>query len=277
VRHGRFHVAIHLAGQVAVTTSVANPRFDFEVNALGTLNLLEAVRQHSPETIVLNASTNKVYGTLADMAVRETATRYELPAAPWGIAESQPLDLHAPYGCSKGAADQYVVDYARIYGLRTVNIRQSCIYGYHQFGIEDQGWVAWFAIAHALGRPITIYGTGKQVRDILFIDDLVDCYLRVIERIEAVAGMTFNIGGGPANTVSLLEFLGLLAEHSGRPVRYAFAGWRPGDQLVYVSDIRLAEEVLQWRPGVSVSEGLERLCRWVDENLALFAPLHVSV
>jgi CDP-paratose 2-epimerase len=269
IKHSRFEVAIHLAAQVAVTTSVVEPRRDFEINAMGTFNVLEAIREYSPETILLNASTNKVYGKLPGLNLREGPGRYDFAPAE-GIDETQPLDFHSPYGCSKGAADQYVIDYARIYGLRTVNFRQSCIYGYRQFGVEDQGWVAWFTIAHALGQPVTIYGTGKQVRDILFVDDLVDCYLAAVERIDAVAGVTFNIGGGPANTLSLLELLEVLREYSGREVDHNFEVWRPGDQPVYVSDIRRAEELISWRPRIGVGEGLEKLYRWVIANRGSF-------
>lgn len=276
IARGCFDVALHLAGQVAVTTSVVEPRRDFEINALGTLNVLEAVRQRSPETIVLNASTNKVYGSLPDSDLREDALRCFIPDLPHGVSETQPLDFHSPYGCSKGAADQYVVDYARIYGLRTVNFRQSCIYGYRQYGVEDQGWVAWFTIAHTLRQPVTIYGTGKQVRDILFIDDLIDCYLAAIDRIGQVAGMAFNIGGGPENTLSLLELLEMLGEQSGRPVVHSFEGWRPGDQPVYVSDIRRAAELLSWRPRVGVKEGFERLHAWVMANRDSFAARAVT-
>lgn len=275
IGRGGFDVVIHLAAQVAVTKSVQAPRLDFEVNALGTLNVLEAVRLHNPRTIVLNASTNKVYGKLQQLAVAERPTRYEFSGPAHGVSEEHPLDFHSPYGCSKGAAEQYVIDYARIYGLKTVNFRQSCIYGYRQFGVEDQGWVAWFMIAHTLGRPITIYGTGKQVRDLLFIDDLVNCYLRAIERIDAVAGMTFNIGGGPSNATSLVEFLDRLAALSGRPARVTFADWRQGDQLVYVSDIRKAQAKLDWRPGVDVQEGVRRLYEWVTTNQDLFSSLSV--
>lgn len=270
VAQGRYDVVIHLAAQVAVTTSVQDPRTDFEINALGTFNVLEAVRLHSPQTIVINASTNKVYGELGGLEAREGPMRYDLPDLPLGVPETQPLDFHSPYGCSKGVADQYTVDYARIYGLRTVNFRQSCIYGYRQFGIEDQGWVAWFIIAHLRGKPITIYGDGKQVRDVLFIDDLVDAYLAAIERIDEVRGMSFNMGGGPENSISLLEFMDLLQEVSGRPVSYTFSGWRPGDQRVYMSDIRAAEKHLGWRPRVSTADGISRLHRWVKENLDLF-------
>ena len=263
---GAFDVVLHLAAQVAVTTSVVEPREDFEINALGTFNVLEAVRKYSPRSIVLNASTNKVYGKLPDLEIKEGAKRCELPALPFGVAETQPLDFHSPYGCSKGAGDQYMIDYARIFGLRTVNFRQSCIYGYRQFGVEDQGWVAWFTIAHESNRPVVIYGSGRQVRDILFIDDLIDCYLAAIERIDDVAGTTFNVGGGPENTLSLLELLDALKAYSGREVVHSFEDWRPGDQPVYVSDIRKARELLEWQPKISVKQGLERLHGWVSSN-----------
>jgi CDP-paratose 2-epimerase len=277
VQQGAFDVVLHLAAQVAVTTSVVEPRRDFEINALGTFNVLEAVRQHSPQTIVLNASTNKVYGKLSGLKVTEDARRHTLADLPNGVSETQPLDFHSPYGCSKGAGDQYIIDYARIYGLRTVNFRQSCIYGYRQFGVEDQGWVAWFTIAHELMKPVTLYGTGKQVRDILFIDDLIDCYLAAIERIDEVSGMTFNIGGGPENTLSLLELLEALREHSGRTVAHTVEDWRPGDQPVYVSDIRKAAQLLDWRPTIDVPTGLELLHNWVVANLEAFGERAVTV
>lgn len=265
---GKFEVILHLAGQVAVTTSVRNPRADFESNALGTLNVLEALRQHSPESIFLYSSTNKVYGKLAGAEVRETASRYELVPHPDGIAETQPLDFYSPYGCSKGAADQYTVDYGRIYGLRTVNFRQSCIYGLRQFGVEDQGWVAWFTIAHEFRKPMTVFGTGKQVRDLLFVDDLIEAYLAAVENIGQAAGHTFNLGGGPANALSIVELFADLGRLTGRPVEFQRADWRPGDQPVYVSDIRKAGQLLGWRPRVTVPEGLGRLHAWVRENRA---------
>jgi len=274
VNQGRFDVIIHLAAQVAVTKSVANPRYDFEVNALGTLNLLEAIRLYSPNTILLYASTNKVYGQLSDLRIRTSGKRYELENHADGISEHQPLDFHSPYGCSKGAADAYVIDYARIYGLRTICLRQSCIYGYRQFGVEDQGWVAWFIIAHLLRRPITIYGDGRQVRDVLFIDDLMDCYLKAVFALEKdgdLSGRAFNIGGGPQNALSLLEFIELLKDISGRRVNYSFADWRPGDQRVFVSDILSATACLGWKPQISVREGVQRLYNWVQDNLDLFA------
>jgi len=271
VKQSACDVVLHLAAQVAVTTSVVEPREDFEINAQGTFNVLEAVRQHSPKAIVLNASTNKVYGKLPELQIEEEARRCKLPALPFGVAETQPLDFHSPYGCSKGTGDQYMIDYARIYGLRTVNFRQSCIYGYRQFGVEDQGWVAWFTIAHQSLQPVVIYGNGKQVRDILFIDDLIDCYLAAIDRIDDVAGMTFNVGGGPANTLSLLELLEMLHQYSGREVVHSFEDWRPGDQPVYVSDIGKAKRILDWQPKIGVSEGLERLNEWVLANSEVFS------
>lgn len=266
----KFDVVIHLAGQVAVTTSVVNPRNDFEINVLGTLNMLEAIREFSPETILLYSSTNKVYGKLSDCKVEEEATRYYLPELPNGVAETQQLDFYSPYGCSKGAADQYVIDYARIFGLRTVNFRQSCIYGTRQLGVEDQGWVAWFTIAHHFNRQVTLYGTGKQVRDILFVDDLVRAYLAAVERIDKVSGTTFNVGGGTANTLSLLELLDLLRELSGRPMEHTFSDWRPGDQPVYISDIRRARELLDWQPQINVQEGVKTLFEWVKNNTEIF-------
>lgn len=271
VQAERFDAIIHLAAQVAVTTSITNPVHDFEVNALGTFNVLEVVRQFSPATIVINASTNKVYGKLAGLPVEENPRRYAIPRLPEGVEECHPVDFFSPYGCSKGSADQYVVDYARIFGLRTVNLRQSCIYGRRQFGVEDQGWVAWFTIAHTMGRPVTIYGNGKQVRDVLFVDDLVDCYLACIDRIDRVAGQTFNVGGGPANSLSLLEFLDLLQEFSGRPVAHAFSDWRPGDQPVYVSNIAKAASRLEWSPQIGVRAGVKALYDWVATNRGLFS------
>ncbi len=270
IRGGGFEVAIHLAGQVAVTTSITDPVHDFEVNARGTFNVLEAIRRHSRGTIVLNASTNKVYGKLGNLHTQEHSSRYELPDLPHGVNEEQPLDFHSPYGCSKGAADQYVMDYARIFGLRTVNFRQSCIYGYRQFGIEDQGWVAWFLIAHSVGRAVTIYGDGKQVRDILFVDDLIKAYLAAIRNIEVAKGLTFNVGGGADNTLSLLELLAMIEKLSGRKLEYDFAEARAGDQAVYVSDIRRARNLLGWAPAVTPSEGVAKLHRWIEDNRGLF-------
>ncbi len=257
----------HMAGQVAVTTSVVDPREDFESNALGTFNVLEAVRTIAPQAIVFYASTNKVYGGMEDVAIVEDETRYHYRGLPFGVSEEQLLDFHSPYGCSKGCGDQYVRDYARIYGLRTVVFRQSCIYGTRQFGVKDQGWVAYFCIAARLGRPITIYGTGKQVRDVLWIDDLVAAYEAAAARIDVSAGQIYNIGGGPGNTMSIwAEFGPMLEKLAGHPIPVTYSDWRPGDQSIYVSDIRKAERELGWRPLVPVTEGIERLWEWVDAN-----------
>ncbi len=264
-------VIYHLAGQVAVTTSVLDPRDDFENNALGTFNALEAARTAGSNPIFIYASTNKVYGGMEDVIVEEEATRYRYRDLPLGIPETQPLDFHSPYGCSKGAGDQYVRDYARIYGLRTVVMRQSCIYGTRQFGIEDQGWIAWFVIAAVTGKPITIYGDGKQVRDILFISDLLDVYQAAIDRIDATAGQVYNIGGGPENTLSVWAELGpMLAKLLGRKVNVSRGDWRPGDQRICIMDPRKAQRELGWRPKVGVAEGVQRLYEWVAANKELF-------
>ena len=264
----------HLAGQVAVTTSVRNPRMDFEENALGTFNALEAARLVGDDPVFLYTSTNKVYGGMEDIAVEEGETSYRYADLPHGAPESQPLDFHSPYGCSKGAGDQYTRDYVRIYGLRSVVLRQSCIYGYRQFGIEDQGWVAWFIIAALKGRPITIYGDGKQVRDVLFIDDLLDAYDAAVDNIDTAAGQVYNVGGGPANTMSIwAEFGPLLEKLLGRKIPVTHADWRPGDQRIYVSDIRKAAQELGWRPQISVEEGVTRLFTWIRDNQRLFSHL----
>lgn len=264
-------VIVHLAGQVAVTTSVTHPRQDFEANALGTFNVLEAARLSGENPILLYASTNKVYGGMEDVPVVERPTRWEYASLPHGCPESQPLDFHSPYGCSKGTGDQYVRDYARIYGLRSVVFRQSCIYGPRQFGIEDQGWVAWMVIAAITGRQITIYGDGKQIRDVLYVDDLLNAYDAAIERIETAAGQVYNIGGGPGNAMSIwAEFGPLLESLLGRPILVARGDWRPGDQKVFIADIRKAERDLGWKPKVGVQQGVTRLFDWVQANRAIF-------
>ncbi len=264
-------VVVHLAAQVAVTTSVRQPRLDFEVNALGTFNVLEAARLSPRNPLVIYASTNKVYGGMEEVGVVEEETRYRYADLPHGVPETQPLDFHSPYGCSKGAGDQYVRDYARIYGLPTVVFRQSCIYGPRQWGIEDQGWVAWFIIAAVTGRPITIYGDGKQVRDVLFVDDLLDAYDAAVARREVMDGRVYNIGGGPQQTIAIWrEFGPLLARLLGREIPVTYGDWRPGDQKVYVSDIRKAQRELAWAPKVGVEEGVERLLAWVQAHRDLF-------
>jgi CDP-paratose 2-epimerase len=260
----------HLAAQVAVTTSVRDPRLDFSINALGTLNVLEAVRTTGVKAPLLYSSTNKVYGGLEHVPLGEDETRYRFADGRDGIDENVPLDLHSPYGCSKGAGDQYVRDYARIYGLRTVVLRQSCIFGPRQFGIEDQGWLAWFAIAGVLGRPITLYGNGKQVRDLLHVQDLIDLMTVLVESADEVAGEIFNVGGGPANAVSLLEALELLEQLLGETIEKSFADSRPGDQRVYVSDIGKLERSLGWSPSYTVPEGVRDLVSWIRANAGLF-------
>lgn len=270
-RHADADAVLHLASQVAVTTSVLDPRDDFETNALGTFNVLEAVRNIAQgRPAVLYSSTNKVYGNLEHVRIVERDGRYAYEGRPFGIDEAEPLDFHSPYGCSKGAGDQYVRDYARIYGLRTVVFRQSCIYGTRQMGIEDQGWIAWLCAAATLGRPFTIYGDGKQIRDTLWVDDLIDAYERAFERIEAVRGEVFNVGGGPSNTLSLRELVAALGRKLGRPLDPAYSDWRPGDQRVFVADIRKAGRVLGWKPTVSTSEGIDRLLDWVRDHRAPF-------
>ena len=264
-------VIIHLAGQVAVTTSVMNPREDFEANALGTFNTLEAARASGRDPVFVYASTNKVYGGMEDVPLAEEPTRWRYADLEHGCPETQPLDFHSPYGCSKGTGDQYVRDYARIYGMRTVVMRQSCIYGPRQFGIEDQGWVAWFIIAAVMGRPITIYGDGKQVRDVLHVDDLLDAYDAAIEKIDLASGRVYNIGGGPENVMSVwAEFGPMLERLLGRKIEVARGDWRPGDQKVFYADIRKAERELGWKPQIDVKRGVERLFEWVRENKGLF-------
>lgn len=258
---------IHLAAQVAVTTSVINPREDFEINALGTFNVLEAMRNKAPEAGLIYASTNKVYGGMENIHISESEARYYYSDFPGGIPESETLDFHSPYGCSKGAADQYVRDYNRIYGLKTVVFRQSCIYGPHQFGLEDQGWVAWFIIASILAKPMTIYGDGKQVRDILCIHDLVRAYEIAMKQIDTVAGKIYNVGGGPDNTLAIWsEFRPLLEKLLGRNITIKQSDWRPGDQKVYVSDITKINAELAWKPEIGVEEGITQLFSWVQDN-----------
>jgi CDP-paratose 2-epimerase len=282
-KHKDLDVVLHLAGQVAVTTSVISPREDFEINALGTLNILEAIREtystggkkgncvvseDSPKLIY--SSTNKVYGNLHGTEVTERNDHYVYKDLPCGVSELTALDFHSPYGCSKGAADQYVIDYSRIYGLKTITFRQSCIYGYRQFGVEDQGWVAWFTIAAVLQKPITIYGDGKQVRDVLFIDDLIEAYSKAINFSDNAISKAYNIGGGVENQLSLLDLIAFLEKHLGKNLDYSFSDWRPGDQRVFICDISRAKKELDWHPKVNPETGIEKLCDWVKENQGLF-------
>jgi CDP-paratose 2-epimerase len=266
-------IIIHLAGQVAVTTSVLHPREDFEDNAVGTFNVLEAARLSGRNPIVLYASTNKVYGGMDDLAIIEKETRYAYADLPGGVPESYPLDFHSPYGCSKGTGDQYIRDYARIYGLPTVVFRQSTIYGPRQFGVEDQGYLSWFVIAAVLGKPITIYGDGKQVRDMLYVDDLLAAYDVAIEKIDLAAGKVYNVGGGPENTTSIWRELGPKLESLlGQEIQVNWVSeWRPGDQRIYISDISKIKSELDWQPQVNFDDGISRIFNWVKENRGLFA------
>jgi CDP-paratose 2-epimerase len=261
---------LHLAGQVAVTKSVTNPRADFEINALGTFNILDAVRTKSSESFFINASTNKVYGKLHDIGIVERNGRYEFNDLPNGVSEDRPVDFHSPYGCSKGAADLYTIDYARIYGIQSVTFRQSCIYGTRQFGIEDQGWVAWFTIAAVLGKKITIYGDGKQMRDVLHVQDLACAYEAAFECREAVAGQVFNIGGGSSNTMSLLELIRYLEENRDIRIPLQWSDGRSGDQPVFVCNLEKARRLLKWQPSISVRDGVGELIHWVSNNKQLF-------
>jgi CDP-paratose 2-epimerase len=260
-------VIVHLGGQVAVTTSMQDPRGDFEANALGTLNTLEAARSSGRDPIVIYASTNKVYGPLADVAVVEDTTRWRYQALPDGCAEHQSLDFASPYGCSKGAGDQYVRDYARIYGLRTIVFRQSCIYGPRQFGIDGQGWLAWMMLTALEAQRMKIYGDGKQTRDVLYVDDLLDAYDAAVSRIDDVAGQVFNIGGGRDNVLAVwAEFGPMLEGMLGRPIAVEYGPWRPGDQRVFYADITKARRELSWEPAVGLDTGVRRLFEWVKQH-----------
>lgn len=268
VARTRPDAVFHLAGQVAMASSLARPRLDFEVNAIGTHNLLEAVRELAPEAVVLFASTNKVYGDLDQFDYREIETRYECVDYPDGFDESVPLDFRTPYGCSKGSADQYVLDYARIFGLQTAVFRHSSMYGGRQFATYEQGWVAWFC-GRALvassrgGDPFTISGTGKQVRDVLHIDDAVELYFACLDRIDAASGQAFNIGGGIESSLSLLELFAKLELLCGVDPAYTLLPPRQSDQKVFVADTAKAQQLLGWSPRVSVDDGLAAMLDWL--------------
>lgn len=270
----------HFAAQVAVTTSLLEPFLDFEINARGTLNLLEAIRRQAEPPPLIFTSTNKVYGHMAEVKLRERDGRYEPELQGLrriGFSEERPLHFHSPYGCSKGAACQYVQDYARTFGLKTVVFRMSCIYGPHQFGTEDQGWVAHFLIKALENSPITIYGDGKQVRDILFVEDLVDAFLAAQEHMESIHGDVFNIGGGPANTISLLELLKAIGELNSFAPRLHFSDWRTADQQYYVSDTRKFSQATGWKPKVGVRDGVAALYHWLRDYRRGAATLPVEL
>ena len=266
----------HLAAQVAVTTSMADPRDDFSTNITGTLNLLEALRRRGDGTPMIFASTNKVYGDLADLdfALKEEAyVPTDAAIAAHGIGEARPLDFHTPNGCSKGAADQYVLDYARSFGVPTAVLRMSCIYGRRQMGTEDQGWVAHFLIRALEGKPITLYGDGHQVRDILDVSDAVDAYVRAWQRIDTVKGRAFNLGGGPANAISLRQLLAYIGELTGRDVDLGLSDWRAGDQRYFVADTRAAEQALGLGRKVDWRDGVAELARWLASERRLNLPI----
>lgn len=261
------HIILHEAGQTAVTTSLTNPSEDFSVNALGSLTLLESVRLNNPSACIIFASTNKVYGNLESFSLEEQERRYEANGMK-AVNENQPLDFHSPYGCSKGSADQYVRDYARSFGLKTVVFRQSCIYGVHQMGVEDQGWVAHFAAKAIKREPITIFGNGKQVRDLLYIGDLVRAYDQAIQRIDETSGEIYNIGGGINNAFSLLEVLAYLEKALGYKLEITFSPERIGDQKYYVSDFSKATEDFTWQATTDFKAGLNSLLAWLKNYLS---------
>ena len=277
VKECRPDVIAHLAGQVAVTKSIENPRHDFEVNALGTINVLEGARLSSPTPVVLYSSTNKVYGSLCHLRCQETDTRYTLPDYPDGLDESLPVEGHSPYGCSKLAADQYMRDYHRVYGIPTVVFRHSSMYGGRQFATYDQGWVGWFCMkalemADPDAPPFTISGDGKQVRDVLHADDLVAVYQKAVKHISQAAGGVYNVGGGSDNSLSLLELFRELEQLTGYPMRFRRLDWRPGDQRVFIANIHAARADFDWSPRVSKEKGLSRMLAWTKKMIATGMP-----
>ncbi len=270
------NLILHLAAQVAVTTSITDPREDFRINAFGTFNVLESLRKTKEKTgnnpTLIYSSTNKVYGSMEDLGVVDNGDEYAYENLPTGITEDRLLDFHSPYGCSKGCADQYVRDYNRIFKLKTVVLRQSCIYGKRQFGVEDQGWVAWFTIANNLNKPITIYGDGKQVRDVLWVEDLIKAYDMAHQNIETTAGQCYNVGGGPNNTMSLLYLIDHIETENNNKFDKRWDTWRPGDQKICVMDVSKAKRDFGWEPTISPKEGVSRLNTWVRENIEEITP-----
>jgi CDP-paratose 2-epimerase len=270
VKEARPDVIFHLAGQVAMTTSLENPRFDFEVNVIGGNNILEAVRKYSPETIVTYSSTNKVYGDLEDIEYVETATRYIAKGYENGFTEELRLNFESPYGCSKGATDQYMRDYAKMFGLKTIVFRHSSIFGGRQFATADQGWVGWFVKqaldlkSGKLKEPFTISGNGKQVRDILFADDLINCYFAAIANIDKTAGKVYNIGGAPVNSLSLLELFNMLEEILAVDMKFRMLPWRQSDQKVFIANIDKALRDFNWKPAITAKEGVVNMIRWIE-------------
>lgn len=265
-------VVFHLAGQVAMTTSIDNPRLDFETNALGTFNMLEGIREYCPESIFIYSSTNKVYGSLDWVEYKEDGKRYVAEKFLEGFSESLPIDLQSPYGCSKGAADQYVLDYSRLYNLRTVVFRHSSIYGSRQTATYDQGWVGWFcakaieASKGLLKEPFTISGNGKQVRDLLFVDDLIDLYFKAVDQIENIKGTAFNIGGGMRNSLSLLELFEILERKLKTKLNYIQLPWRYSDQKIFVADTKKINSMSGWSPKVEKIEGIDKVIKWLQDS-----------
>ena len=256
---------IHCAGKVAVTTSVKNPRLDFNSNATGTLNVLESIRLRSKKSKLIFLSTNKVYGDVSNRLLKSNKKRYSFAGNLKNIDENYPLDLHSPYGCSKGAADQYVRDYSRVYGLDTIVLRMSCIYGNMQFGMEDQGWITWLAMLSFFNRKIKIFGDGKQVRDILFVSDLVELFLK-ISKTKKVDNKIYNVGGGFYNSISILELIEILNKKLDKKNNYKKYNWRPGDQKIYISNISKIKKDYKWSPKIKVSQGLDKVISWIQEN-----------
>lgn len=265
-------IVFHLAGQVAMTTSIENPRLDFEVNAIGTFNLLDAIRKYCPDAYILYSSTNKVYGDFANLTFQEEQMRYTCQEYPKGFPETYPLDFHSPYGCSKGSADQYLLDFHRIYGLKTLVFRHSSMYGSHQHATFDQGWIGWFVqkaieIKQGTNRELfTISGNGKQVRDVLYVDDVVSLYFQGIKYIEQAKGQAFNIGGGIENSLSLLELFAMLEKLLGIKMQYKELPFRESDQLVFVADNTKAQKILQWQPKMTSKRGIEKMVEWIENK-----------
>lgn len=262
----KFDCIIHLAAQVAVTISIENPMMDFRVNTFSTINILDSIRKFSSNTVLLYSSTNKVYGELNNLNISENIDKYFVKSNKFfGIDESQSLDFHSPYGCSKGAADSYVIDYSRIYNLKCIVLRQSCIYGRHQYGIEDQGWLAWMMINTIKNNQFTIFGNGKQVRDILYVEDLINLYEKIIKNYKKECRV-LNVGGGKDNSISLLEYIEIMKKIGLKP-KYNFSNWRSGDQKIYISDIRKAFEIYRWKPNYSPLSGINAMKDWIQKNV----------
>lgn len=271
-QQNNFDAVFHLAGQVAMTTSIYNPYRDFEINALGTINVLDSIRKYSPSTAVFFSSTNKVYGDLEQYSYRETDTRYICEEFPNGFNESLPLNFHSPYGCSKGAADQYMLDFSRIYGIKATVFRHSSMYGSRQFATYDQGWIGWFCqkaleqYQNPHAKPFTISGNGKQVRDILHAKDMINLYYTALENTDKVCGEAYNIGGSMEQSLSLLELFALLNELLGIKLRYTMLPPRQSDQKVFVADITKINHRIDWQPQITARQGIEAMIDWVRKQ-----------